>query len=137
MDHQEASTPRLVKKVVVGYDLNALPPALIRSFSVLRRRLERAGYEIEVVMRPLAELPPDVDVLFVPDQLVETAQHVAPGAQVMPLALSAPYQPAFDELLQQLNSGQELYALRVEKGSDQPDGPRRVIVRYRGNERLY
>jgi hypothetical protein len=54
----------------------------------------------------------------------------------MPLALTEARPPAFDELLQQLDSGQELYALRVEGESDQPDAPRRIVVRYRGHERL-
>ena len=136
MDDHEAPTPRLVKKVAVAYDLNALPLTLIRNFSVLRRKLERAGFKIEVVMRPLTQLPPDVDVLFVPDVLVESARQAMPGARVMPLALTEARPPAFDELLQQLDSGQELYALRVEGESDQPNAPRRIVVRYRGHERL-
>jgi mannitol-specific phosphotransferase system IIBC component len=137
MDDQAAPTPRLVKKAAVAYDLNALPPALIRSYSVLRRKLERAGFRIEVVMRPLGQLPPDVDVLFVADELVESARQTSPEAQVMPLHLTQVHQPAFDELLQHLNSGQALYALRVEEESEQTDASRRVIVRYRGNEKLY
>lgn len=136
MDDQ-VPTPRLVKKAAVAYDLNALPPALIRSYSILRRKLERAGFRIEVVMRPLSQLPPDVDVLFVADELVESARQILPEAQVMLLDLAQVHQPAFDELLQQLNSGQALYALRVEEGSDQADASRRVVVRYRGNEKLY
>jgi mannitol-specific phosphotransferase system IIBC component len=137
MDDQEVTTPRLVKKVAVAYDLNALPPALIRSHSILRRKLERAGFRIEVVMRPLSQLPPAVDVLFVADELVESARQILPEAQVMLLDLSQVHQPAFDELLQQLNSGQALYALRVEEGDDQTGASRRVVVRYRGNEKLY
>ena len=137
MDDQEVPTPRLIKKAAVAYDLNALPPALIRSYSVLRRKLERAGFRIEVVMRPLSQLPPDVDVLFVADELVESARQILPEARVMLLDLTQVHQPAFDELLQQLNSGQALYALRVEAGDDQADASRRVIVRYRGNEKLY
>ena len=137
MDDQEEPTPRLIKKAAVAYDLNALPPALIRSYSVLRRKLERAGFRIEVVMRPLSQLPPDVDVLFVADELVESARQILPEARVMLLDLTQVHQPAFDELLQQLNSGQALYALRVEAGDDQADASRRVIVRYRGNEKLY
>lgn len=136
MDDQ-VPTPRLVKKAAVAYDLNALPPALIRSYSILRRKLERAGFRIEVVMRPLSQLPPDVDVLFVADELVESARQILPEAQVMLLDLAQVHQPAFDELLQQLNSGQALYALRVEEGDDQADASRRVVVRYRGNEKLY
>ncbi len=52
-----------------------------------------------MVLRPLTQLPPDADVLFVPDELVHAAQAEAPGARVMPLALSAPHQPAFDDIV--------------------------------------
>lgn len=136
MDDQELPTPRLVKKVAVAYDLNALPPTLIRSFSVLRRKLERAGFQIEVVLCPLTQLPPDVDVLFVSDQLVESARQVKAEVCVMPLILSGTHQPAFDELLQQLDAGQTIYALRREETAGSSGAARRVIMRYRGHQRI-
>jgi hypothetical protein len=73
MDDQEEPTPRLIKKIAVAYDLNALPLTLIQSYNVLRRRIERAGFKIEAIMRPLTDLPPEVDVVFVPEERAEAA----------------------------------------------------------------
>ncbi len=123
---------RLVKKVVIAYDLKALPPSLIRSLRLLRGKLARKRYKIEVVLRPLSQLPPDTDVLFAPAELLAAAQQAAPeAAWVAPLDAAATQQAVFDELLQRLAAGQEMYALPVE---EQPG--RGVIVRYRGNERI-
>ena len=136
MDDQEAPTRRLVRKIAVAYDLNALPPSLIQSFNVLRRKLERSGYHIEVVLRPLRALPPDIDVLCISAEMLDTARSAAPGVRIMPLAPETSHQPVYDELLQQLDAGQEIYALRRQEGVDPSDGTRRVIMRYRGNERI-
>ena len=73
MDDPAPPGPRLIKKVAVGYDLTAMPPAIIRCFTMLRSKLERAGYAIEVGMRPVTALPPDLDVLFVSAELAERA----------------------------------------------------------------
>ncbi|MGQ0605065.1 MAG: hypothetical protein ACT4QE_25580 [Anaerolineales bacterium] len=136
MDDQEAPTPRLVKKVAVAYDLKALPPSLIQSFNVLRRKLERSGYNLEVVLRPLRGLSPDVDVLFVPEGLLEAAQEAAPGVRIMPLVPNASHQPAYDEFLRLLEAGEEIHAVRREAGVDGSTGTRRIVMRYRGNERI-
>jgi hypothetical protein len=129
--------PRLVKKIVVGYELKAFPPALIRSYLVLRRKLEKAGYAFEAAMRPLTELPPDIDVLFVSQELVEAAQRAQPGAVVLPLVLNSAYQASFDDLLAQLAAGETLYARRTatEGGEAGAAGP--TILRYRGNDRVF
>ena len=136
MEDQEGPTPRLIKKIAVAYDLKALPLILIQSYNVLRRRIERAGFRIEVILRPLTGLPPEVEVVFVPEERVEAARQAAPEARLMLLVTGTTHQPAYDELLQQLNAGQEIYALRQEGETDQEGRPRRVIVRYRGNERI-
>ena len=129
---EESPPARLVSKIVIGYDLSALPPSLIRSFTLLRGRLARKRFKIEVVLRPLSQLPPDTDVLFVPAELVQAAHQVAPAeARVMPLNASTSRQPAYDELTRLLEAGQEMYALPVEEQSG-----RGVIVHYRGNERI-
>ena len=134
MAEQEAPAPRLVKKVVVAYELKALPLALIQSFNVLRRKIERAGFKVEVALRPLTDLPPEVDVLFVAEELIEVARSAAPEARVMRLTATLIHQPAYDDLLQQLNAGQEIYATRP---AAEPTGaPQKVILRYRGNERI-
>ena len=122
---------RLIKKVVIGYDLKALPPSLIRCLTLLRGKLARRRYKIEVVLRPLSQLPQDIDVLFVPAGLLEAARPAAPGAAwVAPLNAATTQQAVFDELLQKLEAGQEMYALPVEEAAGH------VIVRYRGNERI-
>lgn len=139
MDDQAASSPRLVKKIVVTYELSALPPALIRSFSLLRRKLERAGFKIDVLMRPLSQLPPDTDVLFVPIDMQEVAQQAASeGMYLLPFDITTSHQPVFDTLLQQLQTGTEFYALLAEKKRDRDDSgePRGIMMRYRGHEKI-
>ncbi len=134
MDEQEAPAPRLVKKVVVAYELKALPLSLIQSFNVLRRKVERAGYQVEVALRPLTDLPPEVDVLFVAEELMESARSIAPEVRLAPLNAAVIHQPAYDDFLEKLNAGQELYATRP---AAEPTGaPQKVVVRYRGNERI-
>lgn len=130
----ESVNPRLVKRVAVMYDLTGLPPYVIRCSSVLRRKLERARYKVQVLMRPLSDLPPDVDVVFAPPALLEAASQAAPGALVMRLEPEASYQPAFDDLLQQLAQGRVAQAQRLEP--EAAPAQRRRIVRYRGSERL-
>lgn len=129
--------PRLVQSVVVGYDLNALPPALIRAFMVLRRKVERAGFQVEVSLRALPDLPPELDVLFVAGELVAAAQQRRPGVEVRGLDLGAGHQPAFDQFVDQLQAGQTHRALPRLSGDAQPASAQRVTVRYRGNSRLY
>lgn len=133
---EQMRTARLVKKVVVGYMLPSLPPFLMRSFILLRSKLARAGFRVEVVLRPIIQLPPDTDLLFVPVELVQTARQAVPEVQVVPLTARTAQQPAYEVLLKQLQAGQELYALRVEVGED-PSGSRGgSIVRYRGYTRI-
>jgi hypothetical protein len=134
---EQTSMPKLLKKIVLGYELPALPTFLMRSFMLLRSKLGRAGFQIEVVLRPLNQLPPDTDLLFVPTGLVEAARQVAPPtARVVPLTASTAQQPAYDELLKQLEAGQGIYALRVEAEEHQPGSRPGTIVRYRGYTRL-
>jgi hypothetical protein len=139
MADQETPTARLVRKIVVAYELSALPPALIRSSVVLRRKLERAGFKIEVLLRPLSQLPPDMDVLFVPAEIREIAQRAAPETiPVLTFDATTSYQAVFDKLLQQLQAGKEFYALHAKEKDDQ-DGSgeaRGIMMRYRGHEKI-
>lgn len=133
---EDPAPARLIKKVAVGYSLNALPASLMQSFTLLRTKLARAGFKIEVVLCLLSQLPPDTDVLFVPAELVEAAHQVAPETRVVPLTASSAQQPAYNEFVQQLEAGEEIYAQRVEAEED-PSGSRRgTVVRYRGYTRL-
>jgi hypothetical protein len=136
MEEPPQPGPRLIRKVAVGYDLNALPPSVIRCFTLLRRKLERAGYQIEVGLRPLADLPADLDVLFVSSELVPSARLALPAGEVKCLNLAAGHQTAFDELLSELDSGQKL-GVRLPAGDDPSAGQRREIQRYRGHDRVF
>ena len=99
---------------------------------LLRNKLSRAGFQVEVILCPLNQLPPDTDILFVPVDLVDLAgQVVSPQTQVIPLTVATAQQPAYSELLERLKAGQELYALcREGSGSDV------AVIRYRGYTRL-
>jgi hypothetical protein len=136
MDDPAPPGPRLIKKVAVGYDLTALPPAIIRCFTLLRSKLERAGYTIEVGMRPVTDLPPDLDVLFVSGALAERARQALPGGEIKLLHLQSGQQVAFDEFLHELETGQKLGARPAAPGDGPSDSPRREIQRYRGHERI-
>lgn len=129
---EQSNSARLVKKVVVGFDVNILPLSLIRSFARLRGRLARAGFKIEVVLRPISRLPLDTDILFVPAELMEVARQAAPET----LYVLAIHQSAYNELVKQLEEGGEIYALRAEDSADQSGSRGGTIVRYRGYTRI-
>lgn len=129
---RQPNSARLVKKIVVGYDVNILPLSLIRSFTRLRGRLARAGFKIEAVLRPISRLPLDTDILFVPAELMEVARQAAPET----LYVLAIQQSAYNELVKQLEEGGEIYALRAEDSADQSGSQGGSIVRYRGYTRI-
>ncbi|MFQ5613989.1 MAG: hypothetical protein ACE5H9_17850 [Anaerolineae bacterium] len=131
-----AASTRLVKKVVVAYDLHALPASLMQSFILLRAKLARAGFKIEVGLSPLSRLPPDIDVLFVPAGLVEAARRAAPEVQVIAMTASTAQQPAYNEFVEQLQAGREMTAQRAEDAPDPVGSRGGKIVRYRGNRRV-
>lgn len=124
---------RLVKRVVIGYQLPSMPSFLMQGLLLLRNKLARAGFQVEVALCPLSQLSPDTDLLFVPAELVDPArQVVSPEIQVIPLTATRAQQPAYNELLARLKAGQELYALPIE-----PSAPAdQTTVRYRGYTRL-
>ena len=132
---ERSQTARLIKKIVVGYKLPALPTFLMRSFILLRSKLARAGFHIEVALAPLNELPSEVDLLFVPRELLAEAQQLVPTDKVIPLITTTAQQAAYDELVAQLEAGKVLYAPPlVEVAPATSDG--RVTVHYRGYTRL-
>jgi hypothetical protein len=99
---------------------------------LLRGKLARKRYKVEVILCPLSQFPADTDVLFVPGELLEAAQQAASeAAWVAPLDAAKTHQVVFDELVQRLEAGQGMYALSVD---EQSRGG--VIVRYRGNQRI-
>jgi hypothetical protein len=88
------------------------------------------------LLRPLKDLSPDVDMVFIPEGMLGAARRFVAEDRIMSLVPGASYQPAFDEFLQQLEAGQELSAPRAADEAAPPGGKRRVIVRYRGSQRI-
>jgi hypothetical protein len=136
----EPAEPRLVQRVVWGYEVGVLPVPWLMGFKRLKATLERAGFAIRVDLLPLSSLPADVDLLFVPDELAEAAREAAPDARVVALE-GRPESAVFQTLVDQLRAGTELRAPLVpppagEEAGAPADAPRGTIVRYRGWERI-
>jgi mannitol-specific phosphotransferase system IIBC component len=139
MTDEKQNGPLEIKKIVITYHLQALPPALIRSFTLLRGKMRRKRLRIEVVLLPLQKIPEDADVLFVPEELLEEARQAAPLAKrIALLDTTQTYQASFDKLISDLEDGTEIFARSIdEAGSLEKRGAQGgVIVRYRGSERI-
>ena len=133
----ENNSKRLVKKIVIGFDLEFMPPALVRSFTLLRGKIARKRYRIEVVLGVITKLPGNTDVLFVPEELLVKAQQLTSSdVRIAVLDSKKTHQSAFDELLKDLEEGNEIYAERLgEAETLEKIGPQGgVIMRYRGSE---
>jgi mannitol-specific phosphotransferase system IIBC component len=134
----ENSRKRLVRKIVIGFDLGFMPPALVRSFTLLRGKIARKRLRIEVLLGVITKLPENTDVLFVPEELFEKAQQLHSDVQIVVLDSKKTYQPTFDKLLKELEEGSEFYAETLSEGeSIETIGSQGgVIKRYRGSERI-
>ncbi len=138
MTAQEGSR-RLIRKIVVGYELDSLPPSLMRSFTVLRAKVARKKLRIKVLILPISRLPEDVDVLFVSEKLIDKAQSRAPGAvRVAAIDPQKTYQAAYEQLLDDLRHGQDIYAEQTDRdgGIDEIGERGGIMMRYRGSERI-
>ncbi|HZU07482.1 MAG TPA: hypothetical protein VFB73_16075 [Chloroflexota bacterium] len=131
----DAPQPRVVRRIVWGYRVGELPVPWLMGYKRLKATLERAGFAIRVELLPLTELPPDVDLLFVPSELAEMARAAAPAARVIALA-GRPEPAVFQALVDQLRAGTELAAPSPPEAAQPPTAPRGVVVRYRGRMRI-
>jgi hypothetical protein len=146
--------PRVVRRIVWGYEVGVLPVPWLMGSKRLKAALERAGFAIRVDLLPLTGLPPDTDLLFVPDALADAARRAAPDAHVVCVD-ERPGPEVFQTLVDQLRAGVDLTVASDEAadaaedaappaepalGSDQPRPPpappRGKVVRYRGWERI-
>ena len=132
----EPVPPRLVQRIVWGYESGVLPTPWLRGFKLLKALLEREGFAIRVDLLPLTAGPPYVDLLFVPDTVAHEARGLAPGARVVGLE-ERPEQAVFQTLVADLRTGTELVApLPAAPAPTAPDSTQGRIVRYRGWERI-
>ena len=125
------SSPRLLRRVVIGYTVDYFPGSLIIAHHTLQAKLARAGYAVAVTLAPLHDLPEGVDILLTPPQLAEAARAVAPDAVHVSLETFA-HHPFYDRLVEELAAGQAWTAARP---VERPAGQGEVVV-YRGYERV-
>ncbi len=150
----EAVGPRVVRRIAWGYEVGVLPVPWLMGYKRLRAVIERAGFAIRVDLLPLTGLPPDTDLLFVPDALDDAARQAAPEARVVCVG-ERPTPEVFQTLVDQLRAGVELTVasgetadaeadsappLEPAPGTERPEPPpaplRGKVVRYRGWERI-
>ncbi len=125
------SSPRVLRRVVVGYSVDYFPGALILAHHSLQAKLARAGYAVAVTLAPLHELPEGVDILLTPPELAEAARRAAPDALHVSLETHA-HHPFYDRLMEELAAGEVWTAERL---TERPAGQGEVMV-YRGYERV-
>lgn len=126
------SSPRALRRVVVGYTVDYFPGSLILAHHTLQAKLARAGYAVAVTLAPLHDLPEGgVDILLAPSTLAEEARRAAPDAYHVSLETFA-HHPFYDQLLDELAAGRVWTAERI---SERPAGQGEIMV-YRGYERV-
>lgn len=129
----EQTEPRHLRRIVFGYTVECFPGMLILGYNQLKRMLARAEFDVKVNLAPLNDLPADMDILFVPPELLESARCAASNARVDALEDYLNH-PAYTALIQQISEGVAWTASRVTgKAKINENG---LIVRYRGYERI-
>ncbi len=73
------------KRIVFGFTLDVFPGMLAVGYNQMKKKVSEAGIKATVSMLSLGDLPPVVDVLFVPPELAEAAQRAAPHSRVLVL----------------------------------------------------
>ena len=121
-----------LRRIAFGYTLDAFPGNLIVACHQLKRKLERAGFSVVVATCPLSALPPDTDIVFVPEALAEAARQAAPQCRIEVLDHLLNH-PAYNALVAQLAEGGEWSAERLAAPADPDAGE---IQTYRGYERV-
>lgn len=123
---------RLVRRIVFGYTYDAFPGALIIGCNQLKRKMERAGFAVIVETAPLDALPPDTDIVFVPEALADAARHAAPQCRIETLDVLLNH-PSYNALVEQLTNGSDWTAERAAPPADPSAGK---IQTYRGYMRI-
>ena len=130
--HEAAKAPRVVRRVVVSYQLGWLPGDWLQTWRRLDRVFARANLKVKATLAPLEDLPTDTDILVVPPELREAARGaVAPGTPILVTPASAAA-GAFTDLVNRLEAGGDFTAERFEPA--ELDKPR--ILTYRGQTLL-
>jgi hypothetical protein len=124
--------PRVVRRVVVSYQLGWLPGDWLQAWRRLDRVFDRADLKVKATLAPLEDLPEDTDILVVPPELRDAAREAArPGTPILVTPATAAA-GAFADLVQRLEAGTELTAERIT--AEERAAPK--IVSYRGHTLL-
>ena len=105
--------PKVVRRVVLGYQLGWLPGDWLRAWRRLDKLFAQAELNVQATLAPLDGLPDDTDILVVPPELRDAARQTArPGTPILvtPAASAA---AAFADLVSRLQAGQGFTAERL------------------------
>jgi hypothetical protein len=121
--------PKMVRRVVVSYQLGWLPGDWLQTWRRLDRTFARAELQVKAILAPLEDLPEGTDILVVPPELREAAREAAlPGTPILVTSASSAA-GAFGDLVRRLQAGTEFTAEKIDP--EQAEKPR--IVSYRGH----
>lgn len=88
------------KMFVFGFTVDVCPRLLFIGYEQMRNRVAQAGLKIDVKLSNLNELSPDTHTLFVPVELKEMAQQIAPRCRIVVLQ-DLVNNPIYDEFIEQ------------------------------------
>ena len=125
-------TPKLVRRVVCGYQLGWLPGDWLQTWRRLDRVFARANLKVKATLAPLEDLPSDTDILVVPPDLRDAARTAVPEGTTILVTPASAAAGAFAELVARLEAGTEFTAEKLDP--DEANQPR--IVSYRGHTRI-
>jgi hypothetical protein len=120
--------PRVVRRVVCGFQQGYLPGDWLQTWRRLDRLFVRAQLKVKATLAPLDELPPDTDILVVPPELREASRSAVPTGTPILVTSAAAAASAFADLLERLQQGVELSADRI----DPSEAEEPKILTYRG-----
>ena len=100
--HTQPST-----QIVFGYTSDVCPASLFVGYNQFKHKVTGAGLDVVVSLTPLNALPARVDVLFVPQELVELARQSAPNTRIEALD-NFLNQPIYNILIKELGNGHAL-----------------------------
>lgn len=128
----QSQEPKLIRKIGFGYAVDLMPADLVLGYHQLSKKFEQAKFDIKVSLVPVHEIPPDLDLLFIPRELARQAAQVISTECIIALDEFV-NQSVFAELVQRLEEGTEIRALRAEAAENRSEG---VTMHYRGYERM-
>jgi hypothetical protein len=123
-----AEERQLVRTIVCAFTQAELPTPWLAIFHRFERVMEKAGLKVRVRLFPIEALPETFEVLVVPPELAKAGEAVQGDARLI-ITDRAGAPAAAADLLREIESGETLYAERV-----QPGEPK--IMTHRGNEIL-